>query len=205
MKKKLLPMQKNHLIYLLVGILVAVCSAIFIYYSVSNNYLINFNPKILKNFAKSLATIAEIGFFLAIGLFILRFIIKNLNQKGVNILDKVLNKVHIDIPKEVQSEFLESTILAKVRKILLNISKIFQRFHIIIALLALSIILLHAYIFLHLGFKWTIGYILGVLAVLDLALILITGIFRIFNKSIHAHKALGVIFIILMCLHIALV
>ena len=100
MKKKLLPVQKNHLIYFVVGILVAVCSAIFIYYSVSNNYLINFNPKRLKNFAKSLATIAEIGFFLAIGLFLLRFIMKNLNQKGVNILDKVLNKVHIDIPKE---------------------------------------------------------------------------------------------------------
>lgn len=205
MKKKLLPMQKNHLIYFVVGLIVALFSAIFIYYSVSNNYLINFNPKRLKDFAKSLATIAEIGFFLAIGLFVLRFIIKNLNQKGVTILDKGLNKIHIDIPKEIQSEFLESTILAKVRKFLLSISKIFQRFHIIIALLALSIIIIHAYIFLHLGFKWTIGYILGVLTLIDLALMLITGIFRIFNKSIHAHKGLGIIFIILMCLHIALV
>lgn len=205
MKKKLLPMQKSHLIYFVVGLIVAIFSAIFIYYSVSNNYLINFNPKRLKDFAKSLATIAEIGFFLAIGLFVLRFIIKNLNQKGVTILDKGLNKIHIDIPKEVQSEFLESTILAKVRKFLLSISKLFQRFHIIIALLALSIIIIHAYIFLHLGFKWTIGYILGVLTLIDLALMLITGIFRIFNKSIHAHKGLGIIFIILMCLHIALV
>ncbi len=205
MKKKLLPMQKSHLIYFVVGLIVAIFSAIFIYYSISNNYLINFNPKRLKDFAKSLATIAEIGFFLAIGLFVLRFIIKNLNQKGVTILDKGLNKIHIDIPKEVQSEFLESTILAKVRKFLLSISKIFQRFHIIIALLALSIIIIHAYIFLHLGFKWTIGYILGVLTLIDLALMLITGIFRIFNKSIHAHKGLGIIFIILMCLHIALV
>ncbi|WP_024614225.1 hypothetical protein [Clostridium sp. Ade.TY] len=205
MKKKLLPMQKSHLIYFVVGLIVAIFSAIFIYYSVSNNYLINFNPKRLKDFAKSLATIAEIGFFLAIGLFVLRFIIKNLNQKGVTILDKGLNKIHIDIPKEVQSEFLESTILAKVRKFLLSISKIFQRFHIIIVLLALSIIIIHAYIFLHLGFKWTIGYILGVLTLIDLALMLITGIFRIFNKSIHAHKGLGIIFIILMCLHIALV
>lgn len=198
-------MQKSHLIYFVVGLIVAIFSAIFIYYSVSNNYLINFNPKRLKDFAKSLATIAEIGFFLAIGLFVLRFIIKNLNQKGVTILDKGLNKIHIDIPKEVQSEFLESTILAKVRKFLLSISKIFQRFHIIIVLLALSIIIIHAYIFLHLEFKWTIGYILGVLTLIDLALMLITGIFRIFNKSIHAHKGLGIIFIILMCLHIALV
>lgn len=205
MKKKLLSIQKNHLIYLVIGIIVTICSTIFIYYSVSNNYLINLNTKRLEDFAKSLATIAEVGFFLAIALFLLRFIIKNLNQKGINILDKLLNKVHIDIPKEVQSEFLESTILSKIRKILLNISKIFQRFHVIIALLALSIILLHAYIFLHLGFKWTIGYILGILALIDLTLMLITGIFRIFNKSIHAHKVLGVIFIILMCSHIALV
>ncbi|WP_209797498.1 hypothetical protein [Clostridium moniliforme] len=65
--------------------------------------------------------------------------------------------------------------------------------------------MIHAYIFLHLGFKWKIGYIFGFSALVDLNLIFITGILRIFNKSIHSHKGLGVIFIILMCLHIALI
>lgn len=205
MKKKLLPMQKKHLIFFAIGIILVICSARFIYSSILSNFLSSFSSEELKNLAKSIATAAEIGFFLAIGLFVLRLIIKNLNQKGVSIFNKLLNKFHLSIPKEAQSEFLESTILGKIRKILLNISKIFQRFHVLIALIAASLIIIHAYIFLHLGFKWTIGYILGVLTLIDLGLMLITGILRIFNKSIHAHKALGVIFIILMCLHIALV
>ena len=205
MNKKLLPIQKNNLIYFLLGIILVVCSAGFIYYSVSTNYLINFNAKNLKDFAKSLSTLAEIGFFLAITLFALRCIIKNLNQKRENILNKWINKINIVIPTEVQNEFLENTILGKIKKYLFSISKIFQRFHIIIALISISLILIHVYIFLHLGFKWRVGYIIGILALIDLLLILITGIFRIFNKSIHAHKGLGIIFIILMCLHITLV
>lgn len=205
MKKKLLPIQKERLASFAIGTILIICSAFLIYYSVTNNYLLKFNPKRLKDFAKTLATTAEIGFFLVIGLFVLRLIIKNLNQKGVNLLDKVLNKIHLNIPKEAQSEFLESTILGKIRKFLLSISKIFQRFHILIALIAISIIMIHAYIFLHLDFKWKIGYIFGFLALVDLGLMLITGILRIFNKSIHGHKGLGVIFIILMCLHIAFI
>lgn len=148
MKKKLLPMQKAILYFFVVELIIALCSAIFIYYSISNNYLINFDHRTLKHFSKSIATIAEIGFLLAIALFILRFIIKNLNQKGISTLNKGLNKIHIDIVNEAQSKFLKSNTLSSVRKFLLIISKFFQRFHIIIALIALSLIIIHAYIFL---------------------------------------------------------
>lgn len=201
-KKKLLPIQKNHLMYFFIGFIFIICCTIFIYYSISNNYLIRFNSKNLKYFSKSISTIAEIGFFGAFGLLFFRFIIKNLNQKGVNILNKGLNKFNLDIPKEVQIKFLESILLSKFKNFLLIASKILQKFHLIIALLAISIVIIHSYIFFHLGFKWNVKYILGVLSFINLVLIFITGIFRIFNKNINAHKVLGIIFIVLMLLHI---
>lgn len=205
MKKKLLPFQKRNLLFFFVGLILISCSLYFIYYSTTNNYLFGFNNKYLKDIAKNLATFAEICFFLVIGLFILRSIIKSLNSNGLKILNSFLNKFKLDIPQEKQYKFLKSDILKKTKSFIIFISKIFQKFHVPIAVLAVSIILIHAYIFLHLGFKWTIGYILGILALTDLILMLITGMFRIFNKVIHVHKVLGIIFIILMCLHIALV
>lgn len=205
MKKKLLPFQKRNLLFFFVGLILISCSLYFIYYSTTNNYLFGFNNKYLKDIAKNLATFAEICFFLVIGLFILRSIIKSLNSNCLKILNSFSNKFKLDIPQEKQYKFLKSDILKKTKSFIIFISKIFQKFHVPIAVLAVSIILIHAYIFLHLGFKWTIGYILGILALTDLILMLITGMFRIFNKVIHVHKVLGIIFIILMCLHIALV
>ncbi|MBY0757126.1 hypothetical protein K5V21_16970 [Clostridium sardiniense] len=205
MKKKLLPFQKRNLLFFFVGLILISCSLYFIYYSTTNNYLFGFNNKYLKDIAKNLATFAEICFFLVIELFILRSIIKSLNSNCLKILNSFLNKFKLDIPQEKQYKFLKSDILKKTKSFIIFISKIFQKFHVPIAVLAVSIILIHAYIFLHLGFKWTIGYILGILALTDLILMLITGMFRIFNKVIHVHKVLGIIFIILMCLHIALV
>lgn len=205
MKKKLLPFQKRNLLFFFIGLILISFSLYFIYYSTTNNYLGGFNNKYLKDIAKNLATFAEICFFLAIGLFILRFIIKSLNSNGLKILNSFLNKFKLDIPQEKQDSFLSSVILKKTKSFIVFISKIFQKFHVPIAILAISIILIHAYIFLYLGFKWTIGYILGILALIDLIFMLITGMFRIFNKVIHVHKVLGIIFIILMCLHIALV
>lgn len=205
MKKKLLPFQKRNLLFFFVGLILISCSLYFIYYSTTNNYLFGFNNKYLKDIAKNLATFAEICFFLVIGLFILRSIIKSLNSNGLKILNSFLNKFKLDIPQEKQDKFLKSDILKKTKSFIIFISKIFQKFHVPIAVLAVSIILIHAYIFLHLGFKWTIGYILGILALTDLILMLITGMFRIFNKVIHIHKILGITFIILMCLHLALV
>lgn len=205
MKKKLLPLQRENLIFFSIGFCLVCCSLVFLYYSNFTDLLSNFNPKSLKHFSKSLATFSEICFFLAIGLFILRTLIKNLNSKGVNLIDKLLNRIKISIPENIKENFLKSIILSKVRSFLIYISKIFQKFHVPIAILAASIIIIHGGIFLFLGFKLKIGYILGLATLIDLILMILTGFLRIFNKGIKIHKFLGVLFIILMLLHICFI
>ncbi|MGL4571037.1 MAG: hypothetical protein ACRCVJ_08225 [Clostridium sp.] len=205
MKKKLPNNRKIDLVFFAIGIILIICALVFVYKSMSTDYLLSVNSKSLKGFGKDLATFCEICFFLVIGLFIIRLILKNMGPKGMQLFNKGLTKAHIKLPEQSKEQYFNTVILTKIRKIILPIAKLFQKFHVPIAIVACSVIIIHGYIFFHLGFKWNAGYILGVLALSDLVLMIITGFFRIFNKGIHAHKGLGVLFIILMILHIAIV
>lgn len=202
MKNKLNKFQKSHLIFFFVGIILFLVSLSFAIYFFTSNYFLSFTYKPLKSFAKNIATISEIGFFLALGLFVLRFLIKDLSSRGVSLLNKQLSRFNFEIPTDISNKILGSYPFKKFREILMPFAKFFQRFHIIFALLAGSIILIHGCIFLSLGFKWEIGYIFGILAMVNLFIIIVSGIFRIFNKNILGHKHLGISFIVLMCLHI---
>lgn len=177
-------MKNKNLFLFFTSFILVILSCIFIYYSVTTNYMSTFNSGFLKHLGKKLGSVSEICFFLVIALFILRLIIKILNKKGM-----------FDINKEVIS----------LRKILLYFNKILQKSHVFIAVVATAIVFIHGYIFLYLGFEGSLGYILGVIAILDLILLLFSGYFRIFNKGIYIHKFLGVLFIILMLAHIVLV
>ncbi|MGL5416160.1 MAG: hypothetical protein ACRDAU_10920 [Clostridium sp.] len=83
--------------------------------------------------------------------------------------------------------------------------KILQKIHIPLAMIGFAVISFHVYIFINLGFKWTLGYVFGALAAIDLLILIISGVLRIFNKGIKSHKVLGMILLVLTIIHIILV
>ncbi|MGL4848178.1 MAG: hypothetical protein ACRC28_04500 [Clostridium sp.] len=84
-------------------------------------------------------------------------------------------------------------------------TKILQKIHIPLGMLAVGVISFHVYIFISLGFKWTLGYIFGAFAGIVLLIMVVSGLLRIFNKGIKSHKGLGIALIVLIILHIALI
>lgn len=198
-------MKNKNLFSFFISFLLVILSCIFIYYSFTNNYINTTNSDFFKHFGKNLGSFSEVCFFIVIALFVLRLIIKNFNKKGISRINKILNIFKLEISESTQVKILDSQLTINIRKFLLYVNKILSKFHVLIAMVAIAVITIHGYIFLQLGFKWSLGYILGVLALLNLVVLLFSGYLRIFNKGIHIHKFLGISFIILMLLHIALV
>ncbi len=93
-------------------------------------------------------------------------------------------------------------ILNKFKKKILMIAKVLREWHVPISIVAFSIILLHGYIMLSRGIFMNLRYISGILALLILALQIISGIFRYKRVGIKFHKITGIIFIIIMLIHI---
>lgn len=198
-------MKNKNLFSFFISFLLVVLSCIFIFYSFTNNYINTANSDFFKHFGKSLGSFSEICFFIVIALFVLRLIIKNFNKKGISRINKILNIFKLEISESTQVKILDSNLTITIRKFLLLVNKILSKSHVFIAMVAIAVVIIHGYIFLQLGFEWSLGYILGILAILNLVLVLFSGYLRIFNKSIHVHKFLGISFIILMLLHIALI
>lgn len=133
----------------------------------------------------------------SIGLYILRLLLKNINPKNINKLDEIFKNKSSNLSKHLNNDNI-----TVIKKFLSFWAKIFQSLHIPLSIIGLSIIGYHVYLAFHMGWKWTIGYILGLLAAICLLILVILGIARIFNKSIKGHKYVGIAFIILAILHL---
>lgn len=133
----------------------------------------------------------------SIGLYILRLLLKNINPKNINKLDEIFKNKSSNLSKHLNNDNI-----TVIKKFLSFLAKIFQSLHIPLSIIGLSIIGYHVYLAFHMGWKWTIGYILGLLAAICLLILVILGIARIFNKSIKGHKYIGIAFIILAILHL---
>lgn len=133
----------------------------------------------------------------SIGLYILRLLLKNINPKNINKLNEIFKNKSNNLSKHLNNDNITA-----IKKFLSYWAKIFQSLHIPLSIIGLSIIVYHVYIAFHMGWKWTIGYIFGLLAAICLLILVILGIARIFNKSIKGHKYVGIVFIILSVLHL---
>ncbi|MGL4873686.1 MAG: hypothetical protein ACRC30_03430 [Clostridium sp.] len=201
MKKKLLPNQKYNLRIFSVGFVIAIVVLGLILLSIKNDFLFDFGYRALHKFGSTIGTTCEILFFIVISLWVLRLIIKNLNHKTFNFIWKQTDKTNLKL-SDSNKESISTFLINHIKKFLIFVSKIIQKFHVPLALIGFIIIMMHVYIFLHLGFKWKIGYIFGALAAINLLIIFFSGFLRIFNKGFKSHKYLGILFIILMLLHI---
>ncbi len=199
--KKLSKFQKQNLNTFLIGLILPIIAFIFIAFSFSKNYLSNFSYRFLKHFSSNLGTFCEILFLIVISLWCIRLILKYINPKTFNFIWNLIDKTKFRLSK-TSKDFISSFLTNELKKFLIYISKIVQKLHIPLSAIGFAVISIHVYIFIHLGFKWNLGYILGALAAIVLLILFISGILRIFNKGFKTHKYLGISFIILTLLHI---
>lgn len=155
------------------------------------------NVHYLSTLRKYTGIVGLIIFGGSIGLYILRLLLKNINPKNINKLDEIFKNKSSNLSKHLNNDNI-----TVIKKFLSFWAKIFQSLHIPLSIIGLSIIGYHVYLAFHMGWKWTIGYILGLLAAICLLILVILGIARIFNKSIKGHKYVGIAFIILAILHL---
>ncbi|MGL5648822.1 MAG: hypothetical protein ACRDDY_13325 [Clostridium sp.] len=201
MKKKLVPNQKYNLKIFFIGFIIAIITLGLILLSTRYDFLFNFGYHLLHGFGSDLGTTCEILFFIVVSLWVLRLIIRYLNPKTFNFIWKQTDKTKLKLSDNSKNN-ISTFLITYIKKFLIFVSKIIQKFHVPLALIGFVIIMVHVYIFLHLGFKWKIGYIFGALAAINLLIIFFSGFLRIFNKGFKSHKFLGILFIILMLLHI---
>lgn len=199
--KNLSPFQKQNLKTFLFGLIVPIIALIFILFSFSGNYLSTFSYKFLKHINSDIGILGEILLLIVLGLWCIRLVIKYINPKTFNFIWKLTDKTKIRLSQS-SKEGIASFLTNELKKFLIYIAKFVQKLHIPLAAIGFAIISIHVYIFIHLGFKWTVGYIFGALAAIVLLILFISGILRIFNKGLKTHKYLGIAFIILTLLHI---
>ncbi|WP_297631994.1 hypothetical protein [uncultured Clostridium sp.] len=199
--KKLSKFQKRNLKIFFLGIILAIISVIFILFSMSSNFLFNFSYHGLKNLSEDIAIACAVCFGIAVALWALRLIIRYLNPKTFDFIWGKLDKTKLKL-KDSSKHNIMSFLTKPIKQLLIFLSRLIQKFHIPLAMIGFAVISIHVYIFLHLGFKWKLGYILGALDGIILIILILSGLLRIFNKGLKNHKYLGILFIIVMILHI---
>lgn len=172
----------------------------------NNNNIIT-NEKERKRVFYSLIVFGIIIVF--IGFLILQsyFQLNVLDFKSIRRYGKLIGQVAaygfgFAISMYVVRRIAKLAILNKFKKNILMIAKVLREWHVPISIVAFSIILLHGYIMLSRGIFMNLRYISGILALLILALQIISGIFRYKRVGIKFHKITGIIFIIIMLIHI---
>lgn len=92
--------------------------------------------------------------------------------------------------------------LKSFKPIVITLAKLAREWHVPVAITAFSAIIIHVYIMLSRGFIFSLTYISGISALLVLAVLMISGIFRYKRKGVKLHMVLGISFIILMIIHL---
>jgi MFS family permease len=88
-----------------------------------------------------------------------------------------------------------------VKKLLGFLAKITRQWHVPVAILAMGFVIIHAYLAILNGFKWDGGYISGILALVVLGILAVSGIFRYRKLDKKWHLILGLLFVTLFIVH----
>ncbi|MGL4990297.1 MAG: hypothetical protein ACRC57_03895 [Sarcina sp.] len=187
---KMNKMIKKRLIELLIFIPIPIISIILIFLTMNGSIFGTLEHRSLHKLVENIGFYGVFIFIVPAALFVFRLLIKYTAPKGVNDLQSFLSSFNVKISNNVKNKFLDYKYLPDIRKLFSLLGKFFQKLHIPICLIAISVIGYHIYLAFHMGWIWSIGYITGFIAAIFLLLITITGITRIFNKNIKTHKYL---------------
>ncbi|OAS15894.1 hypothetical protein [Paenibacillus oryzisoli] len=122
---------------------------------------------------KDYGSIARIALFVVLGNYVLAFIIKQ----------RIWGK------------------LALIKKVLVMLLRIVKKYHTSIAILAISLITLHTVAVFMYGFKWDFNNISGLLALIVLLPVPVSGLFRYKRLDKKWHLRCGLAFAVLFLIH----
>lgn len=189
------------------SLIILIISLALIFYCIISNFLHNISYGSLKDIRNTIGEISAYIFGFSIAMFIVRRILKYIQPSKLEKEEDFFSKSSLFKPLVDKFKKLDLTYF---KKILQYLAIFLRQWHIPLSLLAFALIIIHGYIGLHFGIiknnlSFKIGYYLGILALIDLVVLIISGIFRAANKEKKLHKFLGISFIILMLLHIAII
>lgn len=179
-----------------------IISLILVFLTLNHTILAGLDYRQLRRFTENVGFYGVFIFAIPIALFVFRLLLKYSSVKGINQIENLLSKIKINIPNNFKEKYLNADTLNTFKSIFAWFSKLMQKLHIPISMLATSVIGYHVYLAFHLGWIWDSAYIFGLIAAIFLLIITITGIARIFNKSIKTHKFLMFGFVIFTVLHV---
>lgn len=197
-------LEKASTSFALIILIISLCGII---YCIGINFLNNVSYRSVKDIRNTIGEISAYIFAFSILMFIIRRILKYIQPTKLQKEEALISKSKIFNPLVENFKKLDLTYFKKILQIL---AIFLRQWHIPISILAFSIVIIHGYIGLHFGITKTdisffIGYYLGILALINLIILVISGIFRCANKAKNLHKILGVSFVILMLLHISII
>lgn len=189
------------------SLIILIISLIVIFYCIRSNFLHNISYNSSKYIKNTIGEISAYIFGFSIAMFIVRRILKYIQPAKLQKEEDFLSNSKFLNPLVDKFRKLDLTYL---KKTLQYLAIFLRQWHIPISILAFALILIHGYIGLHFGIikenlNFILGYYLGILALIDLVILVISGIFRAANKAKNLHKILGISFIILMLLHIVII
>lgn len=192
MNLKLNPIVKKRIKTFFIFLPLPIIAIILVFLTLNKTILSGLSHRQLYHLTGNIGFYGVFIFAIPIALFAFRLLMKYSTPKGV----KQLEEWNITLPAILKEN------LEPLKNIFMWLAKLMQKLHIPISLLATSVIGYHVYLAFHMGWVWSIGYILGLIAAIFLLIITITGIARIFNKSIKTHKFLMFGFVIFTVLHV---
>jgi hypothetical protein len=131
------------------------------------------HTKAFKHFIKRHGSLARLGFFFAIAHFLLHLCIKKFSL--------------------MKNELL--------KKIILPVSRIVRGWHVPVAIFAIGIIIIHAATALLNGWEWSFAYVTGMLSILLILPLTMSGILRYKQLDRKKHLYVGVGFTAMFLLH----
>lgn len=180
-----------------------ILSVILVLVSNETQFLEQFRYHMIKGLISDIGIVGAVSFGIAIALYFIRLIIRYYNPSGMDKIIKRLEKLKIDNKLvSLKNILLKENIMKLTKSVLTFLQKLIQKLHIPIALVGLSIITYHLYMAFYIGWKWSAGYVLGLVAYILLVLLTISGIARMFNKHIKGHKYLAFVALVFTVLHI---
>lgn len=184
------------------SLIVLLISLALIFYFIKSNYLQNISYSSMKELRNDIGEIGEYLFIFSIAMFVVRRILKYLQPSKLDSLSKV------SFLKPLANK-LKNLDLTYVKKSLQFIAVFLRQWHIPVSLLSFAIILFHGYTGFYYGIiksslSFKIGYYIGILDLIILFFVILSVRFKSKNLK-KAHRILGILFIILMAVHISMI
>ncbi|MGL4760954.1 MAG: hypothetical protein ACRCWG_05775 [Sarcina sp.] len=179
-----------------------IISLILVFSTLNHTIFSGLNHRSLRRLVENVGFYGVFIFAIPIALFAFRLLMKYSTTRGIIQIDELLSNVKMSIPTKIKEKYLISKYLDISKSIFMWLAKLMQKLHIPISLLGVSVIGYHVYLAFHMGWIWSVGYIFGLIAGIFLLIITLSGIARMFNKSIKTHKYLMFGFVIFTVLHV---